>query len=228
VSRTLVMKLGGASALRAAGHVAACARDGQVIVVHGGGPQITALMRRRGVEPRFEGGRRVTDAATMACVVAGAHQISGELCAAFAAEGLAPEPMLGSTLRARHLPRLGLVGDPAWADAAALGEALAAGRVPLIAPLATDASDGVLLNVNADDVAACVAAAVGADELVFVTDVAGVLDDAGELIPRIELSGGIPSSARGGMLPKLEACAAAVRAGVGEVRIGLAGTVIAP
>jgi acetylglutamate kinase len=100
--------------------------------------------------------------------------------------------------------------------------------VPLIAPLATDLADGVLLNVNADDIAACVAAAVGADELVFLTDVEGVLDEAGDLIPRIELSGGIPASARGGMLPKLEACAAAVRAGVGEVRIGLAGTVVAP
>ena len=228
MSRTLVLKLGGASAVRAAGQVAASARTASLIVVHGGGPQITALMRRRGVEPRFEGGRRITDAATMACVVAGAHQISGELCAALAREGIVPEPMLGSAIEARRVPHLGLVGEPMRADAAALARALADGRVPLIAPLATDLADGVLLNVNADDIAACVAAAVGADELVFLTDVEGVLDEAGDLIPRIELSGGIPASARGGMLPKLEACAAALVGGVARVSIGVAGTVVTP
>jgi acetylglutamate kinase len=105
-----------------------------------------------------------------------------------------------------------------------LDAAFAAGRVPVLAPLARDAS-GRFLNVNADDVAAAVASAVGADELVFLSDVPGVLDADGAVIPEIRAAD--PPAVSGGMVPKLAACAEALRGGVALVRIG-AGTVVTP
>ena len=98
--------------------------------------------------------------------------------------------------------------------------------MPVVAPLGRDAG-GALLNVNADDSAAAIAAALSADELVFVSDVPGVLDERGVVLAQISASRP-PASASGGMLPKLEACAAALLGGVARVRIGVAGTVVTP
>jgi acetylglutamate kinase len=222
-----VLKLGGASALAAASDVAAFAAvQPRVCVVHGGGPQITALMRLHGVEARFSGGRRLTDLATLACVVQGLRAVSRELCEGLAAAGLRPVPVLSGVLLARRVPELGLVGRPVAALSERIEQAWAEGAIPVVAPLAAaDIGLEPILNVNADDAAACTAAALGAAELIFVSDVPGVLDEDGELVPEIAASSP-PPYARDGMLPKLEACAAAVKGGVRRVQIGLGGTVV--
>jgi acetylglutamate kinase len=222
-----VLKLGGASALGAAWDVAAYAAvQPRVCVVHGGGPQITALMREHGVEARFSGGRRITDLAALACVVQGLRTVSRELCASLAAAGLEPVPVLSGVLLADRVPELGLVGRPVTALSERIEAAWALGKIPVVAPLAAAAiGPEPILNVNADDAAACTAAALGAAELIFVSDVPGVLDESGELVPEIAASSP-PAYASDGMLPKLEACSAAVRAGVSRVQIGLGGTLV--
>jgi acetylglutamate kinase len=98
--------------------------------------------------------------------------------------------------------------------------------VPVIGPLGAD-DTGTLLNINADDSAAAIAAALAADELVFLSDVPGVLDEQGAVLSQISASHP-PASASDGMLPKLEACTTALLGGVARVRIGTAGTVVTP
>jgi acetylglutamate kinase len=221
---TVVLKVGGSSAALAAAQVAAEARVGQsLVVVHGGGPQISALMRERGLEPRYAGGRRITDAASLACVDEGLRAVNAALCADLAAAGLHVHGLPAGVVRARHVVELGLVGEPVGADVREIEQLLARGQVPVVGPLASDGH--VLLNVNADDAAAALAGALGADELVFLTDVPGVLDADGALIAELRASAP-PASAIGGMLPKLEACAAALAAGVGRVWIGRGGTLV--
>jgi acetylglutamate kinase len=120
---------------------------------------------------------------------------------------------------------LGLVGEPVGAELALVHAALAAGELPVVGPLSADVDADGFLNVNADDAAASLAGALGADELVFLTDVPGVLDERGALIPTLRASAP-PASASGGMLPKLEACGAALSAGVLRVWIGRGGTMV--
>jgi acetylglutamate kinase len=96
--------------------------------------------------------------------------------------------------------------------------------VPVIAPLGADEA-GAIVNINADDSAAAIAASLGADELVFLSDVPGVLDEQGAVLPEISASRP-PAGASGGMLPKLEACTTALAGGVARVSIGIAGTVV--
>ena len=223
--RTVVVKLGG-RALVYVPVVAEMARKARVCVVHGGGSQISALARERGVEPRFVGGRRVTDEPMLACVRAGLAAVSAELCDALEASGLETTALRDGATDVRQVRELGLVGEPVSARTGAILAALAAGRVPVVAPLGRDAG-GAILNVNADDSAAAIAAALSADELVFVSDVPGVLDERGVVLAQISASRP-PASASGGMLPKLEACAAALLGGVARVRIGVAGTVVTP
>ena len=225
MTRTVVVKLGG-NALVYVPVVAEMARKARVCVVHGGGSQISALARERGVEPRFVGGRRVTDEPMLACVRAGLAVVSAELCDALEASGLQTTALRDGATDVRQVRELGLVGEPVSARTGAILAALAAGRVPVVAPLGRDAG-GALLNVNADDSAAAIAAALSADELVFVSDVPGVLDERGVVLAQISASRP-PASASGGMLPKLEACAAALLGGVARVRIGVAGTVVTP
>jgi acetylglutamate kinase len=230
VTAPLVVKLGGASAAGALPQVLALAeRHPRVCVVHGGGPQISAAMARRGLTPRFERGRRVTDAAALECVVEGLSAVSQDLCDALEAAGRPASALLSGAVSAERDPFLGLVGTHPGlteAGAAAVEHAFRLSRIPVIGPLAEDQHHGeTLLNVNADDVAAAIAAGLGASELLFLSDVPGVLDANGQLIPSIAASRP-PAAAQGGMLPKLEACATAVAAGVGLVRIGACGTVV--
>jgi acetylglutamate kinase len=225
VTRTVVVKLGG-NALVYVPVVAEMARKARVCVVHGGGAQISALARERGVEPRFVGGRRVTDEPMLACVRAGLAAVSAELCDALEASGLQTTALRDGATDVRQVRELGLVGEPVSARTEAILAALAGGRVPVVAPLGRDAA-GAILNVNADDSAAAIATALGADELVFVSDVPGVLDDRGAVLAQISASRP-PASASGGMLPKLEACTTALLGGVARVRIGVAGTVVTP
>ena len=226
MSRLVVVKLGGNAALEAVPAVAGMARDARVCIVHGGGAQITAVARARGIEPHFVGGRRVTDAAMLACVREGLGTVSEELCAALRAAGLAPLAFAGGVVEVRRTPELGFVGEPTGVRDGEILAALDAGLVPVIAPLGTDAA-GSALNINADDAAAAIATALGADELVFLSDVPGVLDERGAVLSQISASRP-PASASGGMLPKLEACTTALLGGVARVTIGIAGTVVTP
>jgi acetylglutamate kinase len=222
--RPLVVKLGGAAV---AGVVEACqlAAGRPLVVVHGGGAQISELMRRRDIEPRFVGGRRVTDLPTLACARHALARVSDALVAALAVAGTEAVPLrLGEALLAERIVELGLVGRVVEVRPELFAAAFARAAVPVLAPLARDAS-GRFLNVNADDVAAAVASAIAADELVFLSDVPGVLDAEGAVIPEIRAAD--PPAVSGGMVPKLAACAEALRGGVGRVRIG-AGTVVTP
>ena len=220
----IVLKLGGANALGAADTVAELARTHDVCVVHGGGPQITARMQVLGLEPRFIGGRRFTDAATLACVRGGLHDLSTKLAAALDHRGIKTAPLPDGAVIAAPVAELGLVGTPTGVDRAVLEAALADGCVPIVSPLARTAA-GKLLNVNADDAAAAIAVALRADELRFLSNVPGVLDAAGKLLASVKASAP-PAAATGGMVPKLDACSKALRGGVALVRIGDPGTLV--
>ena len=173
------------------------ARDARICVVHGGGPQISALARERGVEPHFVGGRRVTDEPMLACVREGLAAVSAELCAALAEAGPQADrasPTARSTCAAS--PSSASSASPrarAWTRSATRSPAAAC---PVVAPLGRDAG-GTVLNVNADDAAAAIATALGADELVFLSDVPGVLDEQGVVLSHISASQP-PASATGG------------------------------
>jgi acetylglutamate kinase len=226
VTRTVVVKVGGNATLACVPIVAELARGARVCVVHGGGAQISALARARGVQSTFVGGRRVTDEPMLACVREGFAAVSLQLCAALEAAGVRTLALGDGTVDVQRVAALGLVGEPVAVRTEALLAALHVGRVPVVAPLGRDPV-GAVLNVNADDSAAAIATALAADELVFLSDVPGVLDTDGSVLPEISASRP-PASAGGGMLPKLEACTAALLGGVTSVRIGIAGTVVTP
>jgi acetylglutamate kinase len=208
--RPVVLKLGGrvaAGAVRAA----LAGIDGPVVVVHGAGPQITAEMERRGIEPSFVDGRRVTTPAVLDVVRESLAAVNAELCSAIGPRALG---LRGDEigLRARQVEELGLVGDPSPSAPAAVVDALAAGRVPVVAPLAAGP-----LNVNADEAAAALAVGLRASRILFVTDVPGVLLD-GELatvLPADVAEAGVADGRfEGGIVPKLMAAVRAARGGV--------------
>jgi acetylglutamate kinase len=213
----IVVKLGGAVAAEAAARVHALREDGsEVVVVHGAGPQISAELGRRGIPVEFVGGRRLTSEAALAVVRESLVAVGAELAAAL---GPAAVQLVGDEigLEARPLPELGLVGEPAPCRPAAIESALAAGLVPVVAPIAVGP-----LNVNADEAASALAIGLGADRIIFVTDVPGVYVE-GTLAERIEavhadrlLADG---AFEGGIVPKLLAAVRAARLGV-QAEIG--------
>ena len=204
-------------------------------IVHGGGDEVSAMQQRLGLEPRFAGGRRVTsveDLEVVRMVLSGT--INKRVVAALVSQGVNAVGISGEdarlfTARATDPSTMGRVGGDVTVHAALIHHLLASGFVPVISPLARDAADahGAGLNVNGDDAAAALAAAIRADELVLVADVPGVLD-GGVLIPVIDrdraatlIAGGV---AVGGMAAKLEAAMQALAGGTGRVRIaGLEG-----
>ena len=202
------------------------------VVVHGGGKIITEWMEKQGVRPKFVRGLRVTDEASLDIVVAVlTGLVNKKLVAALGALGArtigisgADGGMLRATVKD---PELGLVGSVVSVDPAPIQTILTAGCIPVIAPVAVrQVDDGGLgnsmLNVNADTAAGEIAAAIRADHLIFLTDVAGVLDSSHRLIPRLterQAHGLMRSRAvDGGMVPKLEACLTALK-GNCETRI---------
>jgi acetylglutamate kinase len=202
---------------------------GALCVVHGGGDEISALQRKLVGEPRFLGGRRVTSAEELEVVrmVLSASinkRIVSELISAgVSAVGISGED--GRLLLARPMNggELGAVGEPCAVHPEVLVSLLHSGFVPVISPLARDATTGQGLNVNGDDAAAAIAAALGASELLLVADVPGVLDDGvlvRELGPDHADALRESGKASGGMRAKLEAARRALTAGVGTVRIG--------
>jgi acetylglutamate kinase len=213
VSR-LVVKVGGAVARDTATHVLGddlAASSHEIVVVHGAGPQISAEMERRGLPVRFVGGRRVTSPAALEVVRESMAAVNAAVCSALGPQAIG---LIGDEigLCARLVPELGLVGDPIPSRPAAIDAALAAGRIPVVAPLAAGP-----LNVNADEMAAVLAVGLGADRLVFLTDVPGLLL-GGELVPRIAADHAEEllenDLLEGGILPKLHAAVNAARSGV--------------
>ncbi len=229
-----VVKLGGSEIDRPE-WLAACARalaaSGPVVVVHGGGRAVSALSRRLGLPVEQRDGLRVTTpevAAVVELVLGG--PVNRQVVAALRVAGLDALGLSGvdgGLLAARPTEggQLGHVGDVVVVRAALLESLLLAGLTPVIAPMAPDAAapTAAPLNVNADDAAAAVAGALRAAELLFVSDVPGVLIDgerqptleAGEIETLIELG-----AAAGGMAAKLRAATVALRAGARAVRIG--------
>ena len=232
-ARIMVVKLGGRvqgdPALAPALARLCARRPGGVVVVHGGGDEVSALQRAFGAEPRFVGGRRVTserDLDYVRMVLSGTSNkrlVSNLLAAGVVAVGISGED--AATIAAvPGDPALGYVGTVAGVDARLLRTLLGAGYVPVVSPVACDANAGGAgaLNVNGDDAAAAVAAALGADEIVFLADVPGVLD-AGALVPTLDaeraqalIASGV---AAGGMATKLEAALAALAGGVRRARV---------
>ena len=231
---TRVIKVGGRPqldpALPSALALAQRGAPGSLLVVHGGGDEVSTLQRMYGVEARFAGGRRVTSLLDLEIVrmalsgSANKRLVSALLDVGVAAIGLSGED--GALLTADPLDpvQYGHVGTPSGVNIALLQHLLSAGYLPVLSPVSrsTDRSMGATLNVNGDDAAAAIAAALGAEELLLVSDVAGVLvgerpvstlgpDDARRLID--------DGTARGGMAAKLQAALAALDGGVRRVRI---------
>ena len=214
-----VVKVGGATS-GAAAQVAALARAGrQVVVVHGAGPKITAGCIASGLEPRFVDGQRVTDASVMRVVETAIAEANAALCAELEVQGVACRPMRDAlTAEPWGDSRLGLVGRITSVEQIGVRALLAAGIVPVIAPTASG------LNVNADNAAAAVAGALGATELVFLSDVPGLMGPGGEVMRHVTAASAAQlvasGSITGGMIPKLDAGFAALADGVRRVRIG--------
>ncbi len=228
---TRVLKIGGRAQTdpRLSGAVRRAASRDAVIVVHGGGDEVSTLQRRLGLTPTFHGGRRVTTVADLEIVqMVLSGSANKRLVGAFVGEGIRAVGISGEDdglLRARATSRetLGEVGAPSAADARLIQLLLQSGYVPVVSPLARDEDTGAALNVNGDDAAAAIAVAVGADELVLVADVSGVIAD-GAVVRELDVDHAIElienGTARDGMAAKLQAARRAVELGVSRVRIG--------
>lgn len=229
-----VLKIGGRAQgdPRLVALIASALTNGDAIaVVHGGGDEVSVLQRRLGLEPQFLGGRRVTsraDLEVVRMVLSGATNkrlVARLISGGVQAVGISGED--GALIQARVTDtNYGRVGGEIAVSPALITLLWNGGFVPVISPLGRDAEDaeGSGLNVNGDDAAAAIAAALGADELLLIADVTGVLDDAGETIRQLDAAAVLALVASGvvkdGMAAKLEAGAQALRGGVGRVRIG--------
>ncbi len=239
----IVLKYGGNAMTAGAGdpvldELAALARAGTaVVLVHGGGPQIDAALRERGiVEERIEG-LRVTSAAArdvveaVLCGTVNKDLVRGLLARGARAVGFSGQD--GALLTARRMRvaggDLGYVGEPAAVDAGLLRAMLDLGVLPVIAPLGLDADEHVALNLNADTAAGAIAAALAADAYVVLTNVAGVRrdrNDPGSVIPRLTVAEAREFLDDGtfsdGMRPKMRAAIEAVEGGARRAVIGAA------
>jgi acetylglutamate kinase len=228
---TRVLKIGGRAQADPdlAGAIRAATTSGRIVVVHGGGDEVSSLQRRLGLTPTFSGGRRVTtrdDLELVQMVLSGSA--NKRLVAALVSENVRAVGISGEDdglLRARATSRetLGEVGAPTRIDGRLLELLLGNGVVPVISPLARDEATGLPLNVNGDDAAAAIAVAIGADELVLVADVPGVIAD-GLVLSDLDVEQAVTlidnGTARDGMAAKLHAARRAVELGVARVRIG--------
>jgi acetylglutamate kinase len=205
------------------------------VIVHGGGPQINAMLERLEIKSTFIDGLRITDAAmveVVEMVLSGSvnKQIAGLINQAGAlAVGISGRD--GGLIRAKKLSRtlrdpgseiesvldLGFVGEPAYVDTRVIHALTGAGLIPVIAPVGTG-EDGQTYNINADTAAGAIAGALNANRLLMLTDVPGVLDKSGNLLTEIAV-GNIPGliedgTISGGMIPKVLTCIEAIKQGV--------------
>jgi acetylglutamate kinase len=200
------------------------------VVVHGGGPQISDLMGRLGMVPEFRDGLRVTDAETVdiaRMVLVG--KVNREIVSAInvhgpLAVGISGEDA-GLILASARNPDLGFVGEVAAVNPGIVHKLLAEDLIPVVSTFGSDAA-GQAYNINADTVAGALAAALGAEKAIFLTDIAGLLldvDDPESLVSRVdaaELDAMIASGRlSGGMIPKVAAAVDAVRHGVGSAHL---------
>jgi len=210
------------------------------IVVHGGGPQIALMLKNLGIESKFEGGLRVTDARTMEVVeMVLAGSINKEIVALINAEGewaiglcgkdgnmvfakKAQKTVKDPGSNIEKVLDLGFVGEPVEVDRTLLDLLARSELIPVIAPVAPG-RDGNTYNINADTFAGAIAGSLGAKRLLFLTDVPGVLDKNGTLIPELTVSDAkaliADGTISGGMIPKVETCLEALENGVEGVVI---------
>ncbi len=213
---TVVLKLGGRVAAEAAEEALALRERGHaVVVVHGAGPQISSELERRQIPVRFVDGRRVTSAAVLEVVRESLLDVNADVCAAIGPDAVG---LVGDEigLQAEPVAGLGLVGDPVPLAPEAIVRALAAGFVPVVAPLGVHPELGTL-NVNADEAAAALAVGLDAERILFVSDVPGVLVD-GDVVSSLPVADADrmlgDGAFEGGIVPKLSAAVRAARRGV--------------
>jgi acetylglutamate kinase len=200
------------------------------IVVHGGGPQISDLMRRLGKEPEFIDGLRVTDAETIDIArMALVGKVNRDIVTTLNRHGSYAMGLSGedaSLLRvSQRDPRLGFVGDVRHVDPSVLERVLREELIPVVATIGAD-EDGRPYNVNADTAAGAIAGALGAEKLVYLTDVAGIYSDFGDdssLVSQTDVSGLEHLLADGkvgeGMIPKVRSCIDALGQGVHRAHV---------
>ncbi len=231
----LLIKLGGTllddaeSRGSIARQLAELSSEHEVVVVHGGGKQVTRHLEERGIQSRFIGGLRVSDQAVIDAVtqvIAGS--VNKQLVAAIVATGKSAVGLSGvdgPLTRAQQFnPELGFVGKPAETDGRLLNLLVNAGYMPVVACIAGD-GDGRILNVNADQMAVSCAAGWRAEKLFFLTDVPGVKDAACNVLNSLNRSAAAEliatGVANGGMQAKLEAAISGLQSGISEVTIVL-------
>ena len=211
-------------------------RDGvKLMVVHGGGSLISQWMEKQGTIPRFVRGLRVTDSQSLEIVAAVlTGLVNKQLVASLIALGgkaMGLSGVDGALLKARVADEeLGYVGEVTGVDPEVLLQSLEGGYIPMVAPVGIHRVDdspysGSMLNINGDTVAGELAHAIGAERLIFLTDVDGVMDGSGRVIRRLSMRSARPLLAsgvvKGGMIPKLEACLRALeRVPVTEIMDG--------
>ncbi|MDD6082659.1 MAG: acetylglutamate kinase [Oscillospiraceae bacterium] len=204
----------------------------KVVLVHGGGPEINDMLKRLNIESKFIGGLRYTDKETIDVVkMVLAGKVNKELVALLAANGGNAVGLCGldgKMLMAEKLKSeqdLGFVGEITGVNTKVITDSLNNGYVPVIATVAST-EDGQTMNINADTAASRIAAELGAENLILMTDIAGLLkdkDDPSTLIPSVNVSD-VPFMKRqgiisGGMIPKIDCCVEAVRRGVRKTSI---------
>jgi acetylglutamate kinase len=224
LGKVIVVKLGGAAMgsqdTTTEDIVELQGRGKSLVIVHGGGKVITDWLEKRGISPRFAHGERVTDEATLEVVisvlaglvnkeiVAGINSLGGSAVGISGVDG----GLIQGKIKDEEL---GYIGTVVGVNLAPLEALLKSGYIPVIAPVSLHSVDKPdkaprVLNINADAVAGEVAAAIGAERLIILTDVVGVCDQSGNLLPRLSpdeaealLASGVAS---GGMIPKIKAC----------------------
>jgi acetylglutamate kinase len=206
----------------------------KVVLVHGGGPEISDMLKKLNIESRFVNGLRYTDYATVYVVkMVLSGKVNKELVQLLAQHkgsavglcGIDGEMLMAEKKKTDDGQDLGWVGEITKVNTKPITDALANGNIPVIATVATD-EEGNTYNINADTAAARIAAELGAENLILMTDIAGLLrdkDDPSTLIPEVNVSEvpylknkGIIS---GGMIPKIDCCVEAVRRGVRKTSI---------
>lgn len=238
--RTLVVKFGGHAMSDEHGHFAhaigqAISEGNKVAVVHGGGPQINSALEAAGITSSFLGGFRVTTPEVFDVVERVlAKEVGPAVASSLSENGIPAEAISGrsnilfaerqTTLVDGSSADLGLVGTIKRASAEAISQIFANNVVPVISPIASEIGTTSGLNVNADIAAAAITGALGADELIVMTDVPGIYrnwPDRESLISKITVAEleAIKSSFAEGMAPKVQACLEAVKAGAQSVRI---------
>jgi len=220
VSEIVVVKLGGttlADQRQVLVDVAAVARKRPIVLVHGGGKRMTEWLERLGVQSRFVNGLRVTDPAALevaAAVLRGV--VNSELVTTLRDEGcdaVGLSGVDGGLLIGRRVPEVGLVATVTGVRRDLIDSLLVGGQVAVVAPLARD-EEGIVCNVNADDVASGLAAGLGARQLVLMTDVDGVRDATGRKLDSLTVAEAealiADGTISGGMVPKVKAALAAL------------------